>query len=319
MTDVVPSQVAEKVKVLYMMGWGRNGSTILGNVLGELGGFVHVGELRALWRKATVSHRHCGCGFPVGQCSVWARVLESTAFAGPAGDDIRRWYSQELRVRHLRRLIRMVPQQPTGRSNLDMLIASMDRLYCRIAAMNDARVIVDTSKRVLDAALLRLLPSVSAYLVLLVRDPRASAYSWQRRKVTGEGDRQMPRHGPIVSTRNWVTLNLAAQALIRRHDPHRSVLVRYEDFVAAPERVVAQLTNLVGETPRHSPFSAARVVNLAAKHTIGGNPVRFTTGSVEIREDDEWRTRQRSVDRLLSTTVALPWLRHFGYPLAVKR
>ena len=38
-----------KVKVLYVMGHGGSGSTILGNVLGELNGFFHAGELDTLW------------------------------------------------------------------------------------------------------------------------------------------------------------------------------------------------------------------------------------------------------------------------------
>ena len=33
------------VKVLFIAGWGRSGSTLVGNVLGSVDGLVHLGEL----------------------------------------------------------------------------------------------------------------------------------------------------------------------------------------------------------------------------------------------------------------------------------
>ena len=37
--------VAVSLTVLYITGWCRSGSTVLGNVLAEVPGVVHVGEL----------------------------------------------------------------------------------------------------------------------------------------------------------------------------------------------------------------------------------------------------------------------------------
>jgi hypothetical protein len=49
-----------RIKVLYIAGFGRNGSTILGNILGELDGFFHGGELNFVWERNLLDNRRCG-------------------------------------------------------------------------------------------------------------------------------------------------------------------------------------------------------------------------------------------------------------------
>src|SRR5215469_4434902 len=82
------------VAVLYVTGWCRSGSTVLGNVLAEVPGIFHAGELRFLWQNGvlgTGSNRRCGCGAELLDCPLWSRVLEagrpaSRTLAGHAAD-----------------------------------------------------------------------------------------------------------------------------------------------------------------------------------------------------------------------------------------
>lgn len=46
-----------EVKVLYIAGWGRSGSTILDNVLGQVEGFFSGGELSYLWERGLSENR----------------------------------------------------------------------------------------------------------------------------------------------------------------------------------------------------------------------------------------------------------------------
>ena len=40
-----------RIRVLFVMGHGSSGTTILGNTLGEVDGFFHAGELRTIWSE----------------------------------------------------------------------------------------------------------------------------------------------------------------------------------------------------------------------------------------------------------------------------
>jgi hypothetical protein len=307
------------VKVLYIIGWGRSGSTIMDNLLGEIDGFLSVGELTYLWQRGLLEGRRCGCGAPVRECELWSQVLRR-GFGEPSEAQPARvvgWQRDTVRVRHTWSLLHRSPADATADGALGDYIDVSARLYRALAEVTGARVIVDSSKRPSDAALLRLVPGVAPYFVQLVRDPRAVAFSWRRRKA--QLDRARPadlvQHGPVDSTLSWVGWNLAAEAIRRRYDPSRSMLLRYEDFVARPRDALSAMAELVGEHPAELPLRGARTARLAPNHTVSGNPSRFKTGAVELREDTQWVTAQRAMDRVAVTALALPLLRRYGYPL----
>ena len=54
---------------------------------------------------------------------------------------------------------------------------------------------------------------------------------------------------------------------------------------------------------------------LGASHTIGGNPMRFSTGRLTLRTDEAWRREMPPVARLqVSALTAWP-LANYGYPV----
>lgn len=309
------------LKVLYITGAGRSGSTVLGNLLGEADGFFHAGELRSIWWLGMQHGRLCGCGVPVARCDFWSSVLRSVLEdpAVPAADPgtVSRWHQEVVRVRYTLRFLRMAPGRPSGWTPLDAYMRVSTRLYRAIAEASGARVIVDSSKRHTDAAIVRLLPGIDPYFVHLVRDPRAVAYSWRRHKASpGEGDAdEMPRYSATTSSRIWLTLNLGAELLRRRCGAGRFLTVRYRDFVEDPRRTLEAIAGMVGEPDVALPLVDDRTAELTRNHTAGGNPDRFRVGRVALHPDEEWQGQQPWPDRLVVTALTLPLLPRYGYPI----
>jgi Sulfotransferase family len=286
--------------VLHVTGWCRSGSTLLGNVLNEVEGIVHVGELHYLWRNGVLgsgSNTTCGCRRELVECPLWSRVLEGTP-AGRAAEIVR-WQDAGYRTRHTWRLLRRPPR--------DGYAAVLAGVYRSVQAATGARVIIDSSKFASEAAALLGMEGIRPAALHMVRDPRAVAWSWHRQKA------YIGRRGALDSTWYWVGFNLAAEAVARRL-PGASMRLRYEDFTAAPERSVRAVLELVGEPAERCPVRGRRVT-LGGNHTVTGNPDRFLTGEVEIREDDAWRRLLPRPAAAAATALALPWLRRYGYPL----
>ncbi|MGH2739322.1 MAG: sulfotransferase [Actinomycetota bacterium] len=306
-------------KVLYIVGWGRSGSTILGNVLGELDGFFHTGELWGLWGSFEKGPegfhaRRCGCGERVEDCEIWGPALRTCA-SGLYPAEVKRWYKKVVRLRYTVRLIRGRPATGTSREALAAYLELLNCLYATIADATDSRVIVDSSSRPPDAAVLRMLSGVRPYFLHMVRDPRAVAYSWTRQTLRPDTRRELPRHGSTNSTINWLTWNLAAEMLGRRNGSEGYLRIRYEDFVRDPRETVLAIADFVGEPRNELPFIDGRTARLGTNHTVWGNPVRFSSGDVEIRDDREWREALGAVPRVIATVMALPRLRRYGYPI----
>jgi hypothetical protein len=307
--------VDTSIKVLFIMGKGRSGSTLLDNALGEIDGFFSAGEIHNLWRRGLVNGFKCGCGRSVPTCPVWSEVLA----AMPNTADPRQvlaWQAEVVRSRNGRRLVRLSPGASATWPALERYCDVLSSLYRAIAGVTGDGVIVDSSKRAVHGALLRLVPGISPYFVHLVRDPRAVGFSRQRTRY--QGDREMRRDSALYSAVTWTWENALAEIVRRRYPAGRALVVRYEDFVARPRQTVQEILAMVGEAASELPFADDHVLTLGVNHSAAGNPSRFRRGTVALREDDEWRTRQRRIDRLVTTGLTLPLLLRYGYRIRTR-
>lgn len=298
------------LKVLCITGWCRNGSTIIGNILNEIPGFFHVGELHFLWKNAAGrgANEHCGCGRKLLDCPFWSTILpigqpaEST-LAEHADAVIRRQLGS-VRTRHTWRVLDRGLHNEQIRAHADL----MTRVYRAIAERSESRVIVDTTKIPGEAALLAHLDGITPYYVHLVRDPRAVAQSWSRPKE------YVYAMGPGKSTGYWTGFNIATHAITRRY-PERSMFLRYEDFIANPAGTIDQLLRLCESDPAANPVTD-RTVELHTNHTVTGNPDRFNVGATVIRPtDDSWRTGLPTSARRTVAALSWPLSRRYGYEL----
>jgi hypothetical protein len=175
-------------------------------------------------------------------------------------------------------------------------------------------VIVDSSKLPPYGVLLSRLPGIDLRVLHLVRDPRAAAFSWRRRRpLDGPDGPLMTRHPVWKAALLWSVWNAATLRLWGRGAYLR---IRYEDLVADPARVIRAVASFAGaarDVPL--PVAADRSVALAPTHSVAGNPMRHRTGGVPVRADDEWRQVMPRRSRLLVTVVTAPLLGRLGYPL----
>jgi hypothetical protein len=310
----------ERVKVLYVVGLGRSGSTILSNSLGQIGGYFSAGELNFIWRHNVIENRLCGCGRPFHECPVWTRVMEE-AFGGMDGVDPR----EMMRLQNLGTRTRHIPLMLTARGDsvlkerLEKLLINYSRLYEAIGSVTGGRVIVDSSKEPAHGYAMSLVPGVDLRVVHLIRDPRAAAYSWLKKKPQPDSDEieHMVRFSPTKSSALWDSWNASAEALWRR-TPEKYLRLRYEDFVADPRESFGRILNLLGERDTEPPLASDREVKLGISHTVSGNPNRFETGAVELRYDREWMHRMKPRDRALVTVLTSPLLYRYGYEVGIR-
>jgi hypothetical protein len=299
-----------RVKVLFVMAHGASGTTLFGNILNEVEGLFHPGELRTLWSEGLRGLQECGCGLPVPRCPVWSQVLDSgfgTHTESPLDVEVfEGWRRETTRARRVPRVLRERPGRPTGWPTLDRYLVVAERLYRAVAKATGARVVVDTSKRAGDAALLHLLPGIDPFFVHMVRDPRAVLSSWRRRN---------PAASPLATLGSWSSYAVLHEAIRVARGRGRSMRIRFEDFLARPREIVERTLGLLGESTTDLSFLADRSVQLSTNHTIAGHWIRFYKETVELSADAEWLARLSRRERIAATLVTLPLLVRYGYPI----
>ncbi|MGI5171119.1 sulfotransferase [Spirillospora sp. CA-253888] len=296
------------VRVLYITGWLRTGSTLLGNVLNELPGVLHAGELHYLWRNGvlrTGTNTLCGCGKDLADCPLWSAVAAEQD-PGTARR-METWQQTLFRTRHTRRRLAEARGGRAPALGVREALDQMVGLYETVARHSEARTIVDGSKYPAEPAALLGRPEIDLRIVHLVRDPRAIAYSYRKSK-----DYIDPRT-PTDSTRHWTAAN-AASELAGRAAAGRYLRVRHEDLAAEPRATLARVMAFAG-LPGDPPVTADGTAVLGANHTVTGNPDRLRRGPVAIRPDDAWRKGLAPSDAAVATALAGPLLRRYRYPL----
>lgn len=306
-------------RVLYIGGVGRSGTTVLERSLGELPGFVVLGEVVHLWQRGLVDDELCGCGEPFSVCHFWTSVGKE-AFGGWSEVDPERLARLKQSVDRNRFIPRLAARPATA--ELREYVSYYDRVYDAAAKVSGADVVVDSSKHPSLAFCLARSGMVDLRVLHVVRDARGVAYSWTKDMARPEARTGaagfFPTYSPSRTAVRWDAQNAAFGLLgVRAGDVRR---VRYEDFVADPRAVLADVAGFAGAPVPAGGlgFATDTSVELHARHTVSGNPVRFQTGVVSLRRDEAWRSKLPAGRRRAVSVLAAPLLVRYGYPLAAK-
>jgi hypothetical protein len=301
-------------KIVYIAGWGRSGSTLLDQILGQIDGWFSCGELNLIWWDLG-----CGCGTRVFECDFWRPILREVRERHADLEPSRMIAFQE---KHLGTspatlaAIALEARYPGRVPGLRRYARLVGEIYEAAASRAGARVLVDSSKTATEAYLISALTDIQLYLVHLVRDPRAVAHSWGRRKAkTYEPLRYFGRLSPARSSGRWLRRNAVIEVLVRRRFGARYLLLRYEDFAGDPQAAVRSICELVGEPDAKPDFLDRHRVRLTVNHTVSGNPTRFASGELEIRADEVWKESMTVRSKALATLVAAPLMHRYGYHL----
>lgn len=267
----------EPLQVVYVMGAGHSGSTILGAALGNCAGSFYAGEVEEWLARSGEP----GLGGP-----------ERTAFWRAVGERVDRAAAAELfgavANRYVERssaLLR-VDRWPARRRLRRRYRAVARELLEAIAAVAGVRRVVDSSHFPLRARELGRLDGVELYLVLLVRDPQdvvaSNVRTISRREVAERRIRVLALNASL-----WLT-HLLSVLVFQRHPRERRVFVRHEDFVADPEGVLRQIIDAFGFDVAVPDLSALR----AGLALMGNKLISSETIAVQrsTRRAKRWST-----------------------------
>ena len=212
--------------------------------------------------------------------------------------------------------LRRVPSLASHRLDPDpathaRLESVLGTVYSTVASVTGSRVLVDSSKCPMYGLLLRGVPGVRLHVVHLVRDSRAVAWSGQRKRRRPEivdGDAYQATYTSLQSSYEWTVRNALAEMLGRGAADYARLT--YEAFVSRPEATVRDIRRRIDAGIA---TTASSPMNDRPNHTVGGNPMRFSTSGMTIRPDLEWHEAFRGADRSLVTALTSPLLRRYGY------
>ena len=309
----------DAVRLLFIGGWGRSGSTLVERLLGEMPEIAGGGEITHMWIRAIRENERCSCGEPFTKCPFWSAVGES-AFGGWDNVDVEDVIRLKRRVDRMRFVPRLaLPTVLTRRkADLRRYLALYRGVYSAIAEVSGATVVIDSSKHASLAFALRHDTSVDLRVLHLIRDVRGVAYSWSksvRRPEVTTSEALMPQYSMVKSSALWTYHNALFHVLSWVGTP--VLRMRYEQLVDDPAACLADIRAFVGLSPEPPAFidddGSGPVANLGMSHSVSGNPMRFQSGAIRLRRDSAWRTQMPAGKRRLVSLLTWPARLRYGY------
>lgn len=272
------SEPAARPKVIYVMGAGRSGSTILGVTLGNCEGVFFAGELDKWLARA---------GRPPLQGAererFWNEVLEQV--------DARDLFGSRARCMERSSALFHLRNWPARRRLRGRYRQVADELYRTVARLAGATHVVDTSHYPLRAKELQHLAGVDMFLLFVVRDPHSVVASFARDDVAER------RFGELTTNLYlWLTYLLSIWTFLR-HPRDQRLFVRHEELLADPQTVVAQILEKAGAAA-----STPDLANLLTGLPFQGN--RLVRSDVVALESGRAKPPHAS---LVTSVLQLPW------------
>ncbi len=300
----------QQLDIIYIAGSGRSGTTVLDRVVGTYPGVASFNEVYRLLTEGMTDNNLCACGEHFSDCGFWRKIV---ADVFPHPGDIERVRFLHNRYDHTRHVLRLL-LFPYGRKyqrGLREYRQWLSRLYLALARESGCSVLVDSSKVPSRALLLSGLPGIRIHVVHLVRDLRAVSNAWMRKKYNPAVGDSLPTYSIVRSVLFWYARQFTTE-LLKLRMPYTRIL--YEEFVEHPNEALQSAMGSIESIQDVSlPFEKDGSINLDSLHSIGGNPVRFTTGPIFLRLDKKWVETMPPAIRRLVGFLGFPLLWRYGY------
>lgn len=266
--------------LIYILGMGHCGSTLLARCLGRHSQITNAGEVTALGRYL-LNNEQCTCGVPIDACKFWHRV----------GD----------RVPHVWRDPSLIDtRKPRGvfgqllwrLASLEHYKQPMQEVFAAIRRATDKPFVVDSSKTLKQLSIVG-----DCKVVMMARHPG----HW----VT---------HQPDTACESAMTFEQKAQHWAESHCKmldamnRRALIVRYEDFASDPELWLKNVCHFAGVEFEPDMLG----LDPRPDHQIRGNQLRF--GPLKpIQLIETWREKLTEEQLATVRGIAACAMKRLGY------
>lgn len=298
------------IKVLYIAGAGRSGSTFLSLMLSQHAQAQNIGQIRDL-PEAYAEAAPCSCGVAVPDCAYWGPVVAALqarhgadalaalrlgmqGFGQAAAADTR-WQEPKVRA-----------ALQAGQADFLTLFGD---LYAAASEQAAGRMLIDSSKSVDLCLALSLLPQVEVKILNLVRDPRAVAVSWA--KVLKRPKVLRGR------TRNWAGRQKRL-AVLRDHAPADFLQLRYEDLTVDPQGWIGRIQDWAGLPRDLSLFTGANTADISWQRAhlfppANASVLKERRETIEVKPASSWKRSENAHLHEMAEELTFPFAERLGY------
>lgn len=278
------------IKIIFIAGDGRSGSTLLESILSNGNNCISVGECHRFWKRFVENSSHCGCGMPIHDCKLWGAVHQKLIDEFPDYDPFT--FQKEVqdfqRYKNFKQLPGLLDSESWTRFS-----KIVSAFYRAIAHFSEKNIIIDSSKSISWARLLQLSNQFDVRVIHLERQLSQVANSWKKRMLLPEysnSEVYMPIKSNALILKNWLKIKLMARSL-PKGGPY--LFLRYEKLLKHPQQSFERIVT----------FTEIELdidqLTYQQNHAVGGNPMRHgAQGTIKLTTGSEGKHNLSYLERI---------------------
>jgi len=273
-----------KVKLIYLLGAGRSGTTVMASLLNAHSDIQTAGEMHQ-FLEHLAENKKCSCGEYLNFCQTWSKVLSDLQLDL---DSIDSEMDIVLRAEQHRNILQLMFAKKSNEKYLN----SQEKIFESVSNTCKNKYVLDSSKYIARYLLLKQSSKISIKGLYIVRDVRGVINSFNKKVQT-------PRR-PISTILYYLLINFFAQ-IICWYDSD-VIKVRYEDFVKKPN---IELQRIYNHIFKEGKIKAELPEVFDVPHIIGGNRLK-SNKQIKISADNHWKTAITRTKQICYYILAFP-------------
>jgi len=276
--------VNASLPIIYLLGAGRSGTTLLATILNSHPHIHTLGEMHQFLDYYR-NNKPCACGQPLDGCEFWAPIVSALNKMKPWSQEEQDYIAKCENHAQIPRLLLF------RKPNLKYL-QSQETIFQIIFRHLPAPMALDSSKYLARYILLSRSRGLELKGIYLVRDVRGVIHSFSKRVQT-----QRSAWSSIIY---YMLINTFAEILYRLD--RKIIKIRYEDLMQDPQ---SQVESIYRHLFKNDQGRAGMSKNMEIPHIVGGNRMK-SESRIQIRYDDAWKRSQKRWKQIVYYFVAWP-------------
>lgn len=253
----------QKIKLIYILGAGRSGTTILATVLGNADQITTLGEMHQFFDHLS-GKKNCSCGKALSRCNqFWSEIYDQIP------DQIKESINEinDFNIKmEKHKNIPLFILNIVNKNNFKRYIKVQEKIFHIIKDNVRTEYLLDSAKYIARGLLLNKSNEIEIKFIYVVRDVRGVANSFKKKVQTSKG--------PISSLLYYNLINIFGEIVYRLISKDKIKKIKYEDFVSDPIEqlcILEKYLNIdLGSIKHHILNNDYFII----PHIIGGNRIR---------------------------------------------
>lgn len=271
-----------KINLIYLLGAGRSGTTLLATLLNNHEDIETLGEMHQFIEYVD-EDKDCSCGVKLASCPKWDL---SSSLTGSNIKDERLYCENKESHKNIPLLI-------FNKKADKRYISIQEHIFSSVSEHRKSKWYLDSSKYIARYLLFKKSKKLNIKGIYTVRDPRGVINSFSKKVQTSKR--------PLSAVLYYNMINLFGEVVSRTN---KDILkIKYEDLVESPEQVL-------GEIYKHVFGSSMSSVKLPEyspmPHIVGGNRIK-TKKRIHLSKDTDWNRKIPRAKQILYYYLCFPF------------